>query len=326
MFQVKEDESHIGNIDVSVIVPFQSFFTSDFESCLTSLRNQDFDGSYEILLIEGGNIAQARNQGIKKSKGKYIAFLDSDCIAPKDWLSLHIAQIGANDDAVGVGGPGVAPESVSLLSNAIESVYQTSLGSLGSASLSNTSSIKQVNAISSHNSIFKGDALRAVGGFNESFLLNEDTELSLRLREKGYRVYFSPKPQVIHKRKSRILDFFNKFYRWGVSRARAGLTNSKLIDYRIAILYSAVVLCLLSGYWNILIPLTLFTVYLVIVLFYGIINGIKKRDSRLLYWIPSLFLIQHIGYALGLTVGLVKGPYRKTSDQPRFREIIYRKP
>ncbi|OYT29175.1 MAG: hypothetical protein B6U95_02725, partial [Thermofilum sp. ex4484_82] len=32
------------------------------------------------------NAGQARNLGVKMSKGEILAFIDSDCIAPKDWL------------------------------------------------------------------------------------------------------------------------------------------------------------------------------------------------------------------------------------------------
>lgn len=326
MFQDKEDKNQSRSIDVSVIVPFRSFLVIDYEPCLESLRNQDFESCYEIIFVEGGNIAQARNHGIKKSDGQYIAFLDSDCLAPKDWLTQHVAQMKEKEEAEGIGGPGVTPKSTSLLSDAIDAVYQTTLGSLGSASLSKPDKIKQVNAISTHNSIFKGDTLRELGGFNESFLMNEDTELSLRLREHGYRIYFSPTPPVTHKRKSNLPDFFKKFYRWGVSRARAGLTNSRLIDLRIVTLYALIPFCLLTGYWVPLIPLTFFTLYLIMIIFYGILSGVHRQDARLLYCVPSLFIIQHIGYALGLTAGVIKGPYRKSTDQPSFKEIIYKKP
>ncbi|MFH0836365.1 MAG: glycosyltransferase [Candidatus Micrarchaeota archaeon] len=94
-------------MDVSVIVP--AFNESKhIGQCLKSLREQDYAGSFEIILADGnssdgtrslakglaGKIvverrrspAFERNAGAAKAKGKLLAFIDSDAIAPKNWL------------------------------------------------------------------------------------------------------------------------------------------------------------------------------------------------------------------------------------------------
>jgi GT2 family glycosyltransferase len=48
--------------------------------------------------------------------------------------------------------------------------------------------------------LIRADALRAVGGFNETFFAYaEDVELSLRLAEAGYRMTYEPKARVLHR-------------------------------------------------------------------------------------------------------------------------------
>lgn len=84
---------------VSIIIPFYSNKEWLIE-CLDSVKNQSYK-NYEIILINDGSkeyiedicsdysnllyikhknlgVSSARNTGILKSKGKYIAFLDSD--------------------------------------------------------------------------------------------------------------------------------------------------------------------------------------------------------------------------------------------------------
>jgi len=96
--------------EISVIVPsYNSYMT--IEKCIDSLLNQDFEAEYEIIVVDSSrdaktvetlrnlpsqvkvyhsdrrlNAGQARNLGVEVSNGKILAFIDSDCIAPKDWL------------------------------------------------------------------------------------------------------------------------------------------------------------------------------------------------------------------------------------------------
>lgn len=49
---------------------------------------------------EQGGFAEARNLGIKYSKGEYVVFIDDDCTPPADWLKKISAQM-KNYDAIG---------------------------------------------------------------------------------------------------------------------------------------------------------------------------------------------------------------------------------
>jgi GT2 family glycosyltransferase len=46
-----------------------------------------------------------------------------------------------------------------------------------------------------------------VGGFDERYFMNEDTDLSNRIRAQNHELYVSPDPVVYHKRK-KILPLF----------------------------------------------------------------------------------------------------------------------
>ena len=112
-------------IIISVIIPaYNSELT--IESCILSIINQNFPTEkYEIIVIDDGSsdntamIAKkaganqvikirhsssgtARNVGVNHAKGKYLAFIDSDCIAQEGWLRTIEKEMKANKV---IGGP-----------------------------------------------------------------------------------------------------------------------------------------------------------------------------------------------------------------------------
>ena len=62
----------------------------------------------KILLEKERGAGPARNLGLKKAKGDYIAFVDSDVVLPDNWTKKCIKKIGQNKSIVGVGGPGIS--------------------------------------------------------------------------------------------------------------------------------------------------------------------------------------------------------------------------
>jgi GT2 family glycosyltransferase len=283
------------------------------------LRGQKFDECFEAVFVEGGNISQARNHGTNVAEGELIAFLDSDCIAEPTWLTTIRSHYIALSNVGGVGGVGLSPLNGGYLSDGIGAVYQTYLGSLGSTSLTKTSEIKQVNSLSSHNSLYHRETLEKVLGFNEAYQLNEDTDLSLRIRSLGYDLYFVPDSIVYHKRKKTLKGFAEKFYTWGQSRTRSMLTDQRHIDLRVMAVLGIFILGLLNLFKWPVYSLTVFLLYLTVLMIQSIASTIRNRDVRLLFIMPVLFILQHTSYAIGMLSGFTKGKYRKNKAPPEFR-------
>lgn len=110
---------------VSIVIPAlnEEKFLSD---CLQSLRNQDYSGEYEIIVVDNGSsdntakIARdfgakvicytdkrgapyARQVGAETAYGDIIAQADADTIYPRDWLK-RIARLASEPRAVAIAG------------------------------------------------------------------------------------------------------------------------------------------------------------------------------------------------------------------------------
>ncbi|UJP64166.1 glycosyltransferase family 2 protein [Mongoliitalea daihaiensis] len=163
----------------------QSF--KDWE--LLIVDDQSWDGTFEYLrelsydqikifrTAKNSGPASARNLGIDRSRGTYIVFLDSDDQYHPDFLSKMIALIkGANPDTkfYWSGYRFVFKDKVVekfWKPPIIHSTYQTFLRNLHTGTNSGL--------------IISKEILLDVGGFDESLLAGEDTDLLLRLSQKG---------------------------------------------------------------------------------------------------------------------------------------------
>jgi glycosyltransferase involved in cell wall biosynthesis len=110
----------------SVVVPFLNE-ERYIEACIKSLLNQDFDyNQYELIFIDNGSTDRskdivtsysdilylkepkqdpylARNRGIKAARGRYIAFIDADCEASPNWLSIFYLGLSKSQACVALG-------------------------------------------------------------------------------------------------------------------------------------------------------------------------------------------------------------------------------
>jgi glycosyltransferase involved in cell wall biosynthesis len=111
---------------ISIIIPIYNG-EKYIEKLLQSLFNQDYKGSFEIIVVDNkstdnsrkildkykGKIiileenkktgpGATRNKGIKYAKDDILAFIDADCIADRDWLKNGVENMAKyNADLIG---------------------------------------------------------------------------------------------------------------------------------------------------------------------------------------------------------------------------------
>lgn len=73
---------------VSIIIPTIKGREKEYQRAINSVKNQTYKKIEIITIIEGKNASEARNIGIEKAKGDFIAFLDDD----DEWLPTKLEK------------------------------------------------------------------------------------------------------------------------------------------------------------------------------------------------------------------------------------------
>lgn len=332
-------------MDISIVVAVRNE-VNYIEKCIRSLFEQDFDGKYEVIVVDGMsddgtyelleklqkkynfillrnpkiNAAAGRNIGIKKSKGKLIAFIDGDAYAYKDWLS-NIRKTFEGTDAIGVGGPDLLPEKSEYKAKAIGIVMTSPLARGGRFNPSTQHSLmdveKYVDHIPTCNLCLKREIFGRIGLFDESFVKGQDLELSYRIRKNSYKLFYSPNIKVVHHRKQSIKSFVKQIYKWAKAKVAIikkhgiqGLTSHVYL-WPIYALIILVFLLFFSILFNLL-KMFLVFLFFILISYFLIVSLESIRLSKLYLdkklFLYSLFLLPlvHFSYAYGVIVALVK--------------------
>lgn len=172
--------------------------------------NGSIDGSLEYLrkikdvtLIENeqnGGYARACNQGIAAGKNEYVVILNSDIKVTKGWLQPLIDTLKSNPD-IGVVGPKMINELKQIVGAGVTKL-DAFCGPRGWMAPDREGLFdvqEDCYSVGGACYMIRRKALTRVGAFDENyFFYFEETDLSLRMLEKGYRVVYCPKSKIVH--------------------------------------------------------------------------------------------------------------------------------
>lgn len=200
--------------------------TNSFEFVeIIMVDNLSDDGSvdfvkdkYPYIRIIQNNVnsyAKALNWGISESKGDYIAILNNDMTVEKNWLK-GLVDVIKKDRLIG------AVQSKILFSNGktinsvgveeVEDFYFRDIG-FGKPDAFEAYEEEEREYITGGSVLLRRECLQSVGPFDEDFIMYmEDMDYSIRCRDKGWKIFFTPKSICYHKyhgtASSDLCDYF----------------------------------------------------------------------------------------------------------------------
>ena len=186
-----------GNVEVIVVDDGSTDGTADFIHEL----NQP-----NLIYLRQPNAgpASARNAGISRASGDYLAFTDDDCVPMPRWPWPLVEMLQkSSDDVAGVGGKVVA------LRNGLISRYYAFHHILEPP--------ESCSYLVTANCVYRAEVIHSSRGFNTQIRRagGEDPGLSLDVRTMGYRLIYLDEAVVAHDFRQSPVDFIRTFYRYG---------------------------------------------------------------------------------------------------------------
>ncbi len=146
--------------------------------------SKTFTFSLILMICKKTGSYAARNTAISHAKGKYVAFLDADCLPSETWLENGIEAISNTPDSI-IGG-----NIEILFPKTAVGKYQYMVGFF------QKQNIELKNFSATANLFVESSVLEQVGLFNDALLSGGDREWCWRAHEIGFKTVYCDSAKV----------------------------------------------------------------------------------------------------------------------------------
>ena len=229
----------------SVLVPVLDE-ARHIERAAAAMAAQRFDGELEFLLVDGGStdgtraildelaaadprfrvldnhertIPAALNLALAHARGEFVARMDAHAVFPPDYVERGVDRL-RRGDVDWVAGPAI-PAGDGRWSRRAAAALTLSLGQGGSRKWRGDDSGEEFEL---DTGVFAGvwhrTTLQSLGGWDDTFRVNEDAELAARTLARGGRIVCVPAMAARYAPRDSLRDLFVQYWRFGFFRVR----------------------------------------------------------------------------------------------------------
>jgi uncharacterized protein (TIRG00374 family) len=324
------------SLSVSVVIP--AYNSADtLPACLHALQAQTFSPDrYEVIVVDDGSTddtarvahdlgaqiisqpnagqAAARNRGARAARGDVLLFTDADCAPAPDWIERMMA-VFVDPDVAGAKGV-YRTQQRELVARFVQVEYEDKCDRMRAG--------ETIDFVDTYSAGYRRDVFWSVGGFDESFRIDEDQELSFRLAKAGHRLVFVPDAQVSHVHVGTLRKYADRKFRIGYWKVRVVHAHPEklirdshtpqVLKLQIGLAAVGAVLILggvfVKGLW--LAGLVAWAVFLASGLPFTI--KVLRRDPPVVLVTPLMLFVRAWALGLGFLWGLVRPPARRWKD------------
>lgn len=327
---------------VSIVVPVRN--EQDYiQTTLEMLLIQDYPReAFEIIVVDGqsddatrdivSRIARqsrnvrlvdnprqwssaGRNVGVDSAHGDLILIIDGHCELKSRSHLTDLADAFDRSGADIIGRP--QPLRIGLASALQRAIAEARASRLGHHpdSFIYTEVDRFVPAISV-GAAYRRDVFRTIGVFDETFDACEDVDFNYRADQAGLKCFFSSRVAVHYAPRNSLAALFRQLSRYGRGRIRLWRKHPETFSLK-TLMPGVFVTGLLAGpilpliderllwvYWTCLL------IYLFLLLVVSAQISVRRRDWRLMYWLPAVFATIHVSAGVGILQETLVGGWK----------------
>ncbi len=293
---------------------------------LSSIKETKYDHSkIEIIIEKGLNVPINRNNGIKKSKGEILIFLDDDGIIEKDFFKNVDSFTNEHPEIAIFGGPQLTPKDDSFFSKINRDVMAEELVCPGISkrykknplSLNANSNFLSGALLICRKEVFK-DLL-----FDPKQYPADEVSLIDKARRLGFKVGYTPEVFIYHRGRSNTKGYVKQIFFFGNSRSRKEKLNGffknplfyfpAVFDIYLLFLIGLMIFSFMKN-----ISLARYLVFFIPLFFYFVIFfivalkiSLKNKNAKSFFVSCYLIFLTHISYGAGIISGIVNKSQRE---------------
>lgn len=211
---VRNEEHHIADLLDSLVVqepPVEIIVVDSESDDRTRVLTREYCDKYDFVQLHrrGGTRGKSRNFGVAQAKGKYVAFIDGDCIANPFWIKELREELQKADV--------VAGKTIQIGYRPFESLHRVELYKRG-----------YDVTFPSCNLAYRRDLFEKLEGFDDWFRTAEDIDLNIRAVDAGAKVIFNERAIVYHRARDTIPGFLKQALWNGFGRKQLTLKHGRL--------------------------------------------------------------------------------------------------
>ncbi len=328
----------------SIIIPVFNR-PEEINELLESLFQSDYKENFEVIIIEDGstissedvvdkyktklNISyylkynsgpgDSRNFGMSLAKGDYFIIFDSDCIIPKNYLTL-VSNSLKEEYVDCYGGPDQAHKSFSDIQKAINFSMTSILTTGGIRGGSEKIDTFQPR---SFNMGISRKAFEASKGFS-NIHPGEDPDLSMRLWDLGFKTKLISLAFVYHKRRVDFDKFYSQVNKFGKARPILNSWHPKhsKLTYFLPSLF--VIGFIISVFLIILLYDVFLKLYFLYFVLIFVTSSIQNKSVKVGFYSIVAVWKQFFGYGFGFIESFFRINILKQKPEKAFPELFFK--
>jgi len=216
----RNNEQTIGECLKSIVeldYPKDSLELIVIDACSTDKTPQIAEKYAAKVVSKSVNAPAAYNYALEIASHEILAFVDSDAKVEKDWLKKLVSHL--ND-------PKTAGVSGNIETWNAENPWARSIGYDIKSRYARIGNF--TGRVATMNLLLKRNVLDEVGGFDEGFPSQYDTELGYRLSSKGYKIAFERTATCYHFNRQTLRAYFKQQLQYGKNTVRLYFKHASL--------------------------------------------------------------------------------------------------